>query len=95
MKMILANTDDAVSSDLSDSLIQANYRVTHLAATGGFLRGGATTLMIGVEDELVEEALKIIRQYIKNHPNYEKDIATIYVLDVNNYNRLFDGTQNK
>jgi len=88
MKMIVANIGDTVSSDLSESLIKANYRVTQLAATGGFLRGGATTLMIGVEDDLVQDALEMIRNTIKNHPSYVENVATIYVLKVNKYNRL-------
>ncbi len=88
MRMIIANIDDSLCGDLSEILINANYRVTRLAATGGFIFGGATTLMIGVEDELVKEALQIIRDNIKNHPDYKENIATIYVLKVRNYNRL-------
>lgn len=87
MKMIVVNVDDSVSGELSKTLIEASYRVTRLAATGGFLRGGATTLMIGVEDDLVDRALEIIRVKIKNHPNHEKDSASIYVLKVKNHSR--------
>ena len=89
MKMIVVNIDDAISSDLSEELIGANYRVTHLAATGGFLRGGSTTLMIGVQDHFLQDALNLVRNKIKNHPNYEKECTTIYVLKVKNFNQFY------
>lgn len=88
MRMIIANIDDSISADILENLINANFRVTQLAATGGFLRGGATTLMIGVEENLVKNALEVLRENILNHPDYEENIATIYVLKVRNFNRL-------
>lgn len=89
MKMIIANIDDSISADILENLIDANFRVTQLASTGGFLRGGATTLMIGVEDNLVQNALDVLRNNILNHPTYEENMATLYVLKVRNFNRLF------
>lgn len=88
MKMILAIIDDPLSDIVSQALLAANYRVTQLATTGGFLRGGATTLMVGVEDQLVEKALKIIRQEIHPQSNPEKTSATLYVLNVKSFNQV-------
>ena len=65
-----------------------NYRVTQLATTGGFLRGGATTLMIGVDDDLVDDALHLIRENVKGESEPDKIQATLYVLNVKNFNRL-------
>jgi len=87
MKMIIANIDDPISGDITRILIDANYRVTQLAATGGFLRGGATTLMIGVEDNFVQDLLGVLRENILTHPAYEENIASIYVIKVRNSNR--------
>lgn len=87
MKMILAIVDDTRKEIVSQALLQSNFRVTQLATTSGFLRGGATTLMIGVEDDLIEDALQIIRDQIANLPNPDSP-TTLYVLNVKSFNRL-------
>ena len=60
MKMIMAIVENHFSDATSGALIGANFRVTRLASTGGFLREGATTLMVGVEDDQLEKALQLI-----------------------------------
>jgi len=88
MKMIIAIIDDVKSDVISRALLNSNYRVTQLATTSGFLRGGATTLMVGVDDELVGDALQIIRDQIPASTAPDKYLATIYVLNIKNFNRL-------
>ena len=61
MKLIMAIIQDKDSAILSDELVEANVRATKLPSTGGFLRAGNTTFMIGVEDERVDEVLQIIK----------------------------------
>jgi uncharacterized protein YaaQ len=65
MKMVLAVIQDKDSNRLSNALIKANFRATKLASTGGFLKAGNTTFLIGVENEKVEEVFKIIRENCK------------------------------
>jgi uncharacterized protein YaaQ len=88
MKMILAIVDDTQSERVSQALLQADFRVTQLASTGGFLRGGATTLMVGAEDNLVEEALQIVRQQVPPSDNADKPNATLFVLNVKGFKRV-------
>jgi len=88
MKMIIAIVDDTIRGEISDNLLEENYRVTQLATTGGFLRGRATTLMVGAEDELVERALQIIRKSIPKSLDPKKKQATLYVLNVKNFSRF-------
>jgi uncharacterized protein YaaQ len=88
MKMIVAIIEDDQSEIVSKALLAANFRVTQLATTGGFLRGGATTLMIGAEDDLVEQALQIIREQIPSSDDSQKPCATLYVLNVRSFNRV-------
>ena len=87
MKMILAIVDDTYKDNFSDTLLESNFRVTQLATTRSFLRGGATTLMIGVEDNFVEDVLQIIRNVDSEGYNTENP-TTMYVLNVKNFNRL-------
>ena len=51
MKLVLAVIQDADASALIRVLSQNAFEVTKLASTGGFLREGNTTLMIGVDDD--------------------------------------------
>ncbi|MCD7036624.1 cyclic-di-AMP receptor [Metabacillus sp. GX 13764] len=62
MKLIIAVVQDQDSHHLLNSLTEHNFRVTKLATTGGFLRSGNTTFMIGTEDIRVEKALELIKQ---------------------------------
>ncbi|EFY08624.1 hypothetical protein HMPREF0357_10731 [Erysipelothrix rhusiopathiae ATCC 19414] len=60
MKLVLAIVSNDDSSVVSNALNKENYQVTRLATTGGFLRAGNTTLIIGVDDDRVEGCLEII-----------------------------------
>lgn len=62
MKLIIAVVQDRDSNRLSQALVRENIRVTKLASTGGFLREGNTTLMIGVDEDQVETVLRIIKE---------------------------------
>ena len=86
--MIFAIVDDTKSEAISQALLTANFRVTQLASTGGFLRGGATTLMAGVEDNKVEQALQVIRDQIPPSSDPEKIRATLYVINVKSFDRV-------
>lgn len=60
MKMILAIVSNDDSGRVSGHLTDQGYSVTRLATTGGFLRAGNTTLLVGVEDQKVDEVIDII-----------------------------------
>ena len=72
MKLIIANVQDEDASRLISSLMTDGYRVTKLATTGGFLRSGNTTLLVGVEDDKLQAAMGIIEKVCKSR----KQIAT-------------------
>lgn len=65
MKLIVAIVQDKDSNRLSAALVKANFRATKLASTGGFLKAGNTTFMIGVDDSQVESVLSVIRTSCK------------------------------
>lgn len=62
MKLIMAVVQDKDSNRLSRALIEANYKATKLASTGGFLKSGNTTFMIGVNDQDIPDVLAVIRE---------------------------------
>jgi uncharacterized protein YaaQ len=61
MKLLIAviQSDDAPT--LTDSLVERGIRVTRIDTAGGFLRRGNSTILVGVEDDRVEDVLAIIR----------------------------------
>ena len=63
MKLILAIISNDDSTALIRGLNKESYQVTKLATTGGFLRAGNTTLLIGCEAEKVQRAIEIIEKY--------------------------------
>ena len=65
MKLVLATVQDDDAIDLIEELTDNNFRVTKLATTGGFLKSGNTTLMIGVEKEVVKDVVKVIEDVCK------------------------------
>ena len=56
MKMIILILKDNDSDAVTQALTSAQYRVTRVASTGGFLRSGVVTLLLGVRDERVDPA---------------------------------------
>ena len=75
MKLILAVVQDQDSNKLSIELVKANFRSTKLATTGGFLKAGNTTFMVGVEDDQVEEVLTIIKNSCKSREQLINSIS--------------------
>jgi uncharacterized protein YaaQ len=65
MKLVIAVVQDKDSNRLSNALVKEGFRATKLASTGGFLRAGNTTFMIGTEDERVQESLEVIKANCK------------------------------
>lgn len=61
MKMVIAVVQDQDSNRLANALTSAEFRATKLASTGGFLRAGNTTFLIGTDDERVSTLLNLIR----------------------------------
>ena len=66
MKMIIAIVQDEDSSRLISALMNDGFGVTKLATTGGFLRAGNTTLLIGVDDEKMHTVMSIIEDECKS-----------------------------
>ena len=60
MKLILAIVSNDDSSAVSTALTKGGFSVTRLATTGGFLRAGNTTIIVGCEDEKVDKAIELI-----------------------------------
>jgi len=85
MKLIIAIVRDVDSDPVSHALTTANFRVTGVASSGGFLRRGRTTLLVGVEDDKVEPALQVIRGSLSADKDEKEKRAVIFVVKVDQY----------
>ena len=90
-KMVLSiiHPDDA--QGLIEALNKAGYRVTRMSTTGGFLRQGNTSLMIGVDETQIEQVLETIRANTRRRSKkgwwgrpgkHTLSAATVFVLDM-------------
>lgn len=88
MKLIIAIVRDIDSEPVSHALTSANFRVTGVASSGGFLRKGRTTLLIGVDDEQVDSALQTIRDSVSPEKDEKENRAVIFVLKVDQFDHF-------
>jgi uncharacterized protein YaaQ len=88
MKMMVVILRDDDSENVSQALINENFRVTRIASTGGFFRKGSTTLMVGLADDMVDTAIEIIRKNC--NPSIEPGLkrATIFVLNIAHFEQI-------
>lgn len=61
MKLIFAIVQNDDSRRLIKELNRSSIYVTRISSSGGFLHGGNSTLMIGIEADKLEDALGIIK----------------------------------
>ena len=62
MKLLLSILDDRSAGRVADALVAKRYGVTRINTVGGFLKRGNATLLVGVEDDQVDEALQVMRE---------------------------------
>lgn len=60
MKLIMAIIHERDKQKASDALLQAGHKFTIIASTGGFLRDGNTTFLIGAEDDQLDDAISTL-----------------------------------
>lgn len=70
MKLIftIVHDDDAVS--VMDELNSNGFEVTKLCSTGGFLKAGNSTLLMGLEEDRLDSAIDIIRRMTKSRKQH-------------------------
>lgn len=86
MKLIYVIVRDVDSGQVMRGLNKKGFYVTKLASTGGFLKEGNTTLMIGTETSKVDEVIEIVkkecgpRQQVVYNPSESVEFTSMQVL---------------
>lgn len=70
MKLLIAVVNDRCTAPLTEQLVSKGYRATKLSSTGGFLRSGNTTLLLGVRSDQVDDLLTIIKSVCHTREEY-------------------------
>lgn len=81
MKLIYAIIHEKDSDQVNETLIKHGHAVTRMASTGGFLRYGNITLLIGIEPDRVEEVIALLKEQCSPTPP-NQHAATIFVVDL-------------
>ncbi len=88
MNMMLVILNDQDAEAVLRELVEQDFRATRIASTGAFLRRGNTTLLIGLEQDKVDEVLEIIRAQSAEPEEPGRRRATVFVLPVSRYEQL-------
>lgn len=70
------------------------FSITKLSSTGGFLKSGNTTLLIGVDDERVDSLIELIDKQCRStsFKDGEQEItvggANIFIMNIDQYLKI-------
>jgi uncharacterized protein YaaQ len=87
MKMIIVIVKDSDAESVTQALTSNDFRVTRIASTGGFLRSGVVTLLIGVDEQRVEAGIQVVRDQLGDSDSSESR-ATLFVVPVQRFEQV-------
>ena len=61
VKLVVAVVHNEDAGALVDALLEREHRATRLHSSGGFLKQSNATVLVGIDDDKVEDVLEIIR----------------------------------
>jgi uncharacterized protein YaaQ len=70
MKLVITVVHDRDKNRITESLLRNGFKFTKIGSTGGFLREGNVTLLIGVEEEELEQCLQVIGDSCKTREQF-------------------------
>ncbi len=94
MKLVLAIIRDDFAADVTFALNSQGFSITRISTTGGFWRRGNVTLLLGVDEAKIDEALEIINTHAGPTPAvpatgeaaaHPPRRATIFVMNVDTF----------
>lgn len=94
MKLIIAIVHDDFIKEVTKGLMEKKYRTTKLSSTGGFLKAGNTTILMGVEDDKIDEVMDIIkgicstRNVTKGKNKLKVSGANLFIMDMEDYKKI-------
>lgn len=92
MKLLLIVANDEFIDEITSALIQGGFTATEVASTGEFVRYGETILLLGVEENQVEQVIDKLRNASRHH-NKDKNLpffgkVLIYQIALDEYAKI-------
>lgn len=87
MRLVIAIVRDVDAGPVIERLVAHNHRVTRVASTGGFLRRGNVTLLVGVEEQHVQAVIDALRDTC-SPPEPGQHRAIIFVVDAPHFEQV-------
>lgn len=69
-KLVLAIVQREDTGTLIDALTEKGYRATRINTAGGFLKEGNATVLVGVDDQQVDEVLSLVEANCNTRTQY-------------------------
>lgn len=94
MKLITAVIGKKDLNSVCDALREAGYYFTKIPTSGGFLRSNNMTLLLGVDDDKLNDAVELIHRNCKKHTEQNDNGkvtvggATVFVTDVERFEKM-------
>ncbi len=88
MKLLIAILLHTDGDEIVQALVEQHYSVTRIASSGGFLRRGNATLLIGLQAEQVQAAMQLIREHTGPPVDPGLKRATVFVLNVDRFEQV-------
>ena len=94
MKLIIAIIQDEYINKVIRALMENKIRTTKLSSTGGFLKSGNTTLLIGAEEKDIQNIVEIIKGQSKSTKVREAGSevtvggANLFIIDIDEYVKI-------
>ncbi len=77
MKLIIVIIQDKDAPALLDALNEHEIQATKLSSSGGFLRAGNTTLLIGVSKEQTEHVISLIKEHCRSRSQIVNPVSPV------------------
>jgi len=88
VKMIIAILKDSDCDPVTQALTEQNFRVTRIGSTGGLIKRGTGTLLLGVEDDQVDAVIEVMRRRVASAGSSGGKRATVFVVPVENFQQI-------
>jgi uncharacterized protein YaaQ len=62
VKLVVAIVHNEDAGALVDALLDKEYRATRLHSSGGFLKQSNASIVLGVDDDRIDEVLSVVRE---------------------------------
>jgi uncharacterized protein YaaQ len=77
MKLVFAVVQGKDADNLRSALLDEGYRTTQINSAGGFLRESNATFLVGVDDEHVQDVIRIIKRTCYTRTQYVNPLLPI------------------